>query len=398
MKVKIKNSRASSIYFDGKFYDTDKEFDLNFSDAFRLTRICDIDTVYEPVKYDKNLWKNDKFINFYGDIDNTSGFGGCSYNLIKFTEKTVKNAHSGKIINVKDKTVFESHKRPIEQAGAMIWHDQPREQWLYSPFKKNIAIVPFETTVIPQSWIGKINQFDALFTLCDQNVEAFKLSGITIPIEKIKWGIDPTVFYELERPQKDVFTFGTMGALSIRKGTDVLIQAFKEEFRTEKDVRLICKTSHNNYPFMDKDPRIELQMGEIPVDELRDEFFKRIDCFVFPTRGEGFGLPPLEAAATGVPIIVTGWSGPMEYIIKDIGWTINYEMTPATVFTKEVYREECGNWAEPSKEHLKQLMRYAYEHKDECKEKGKFAAEYVKKFWAWDIIIKEYINALQKHL
>lgn len=398
MNVKIKNSRASSIFFGGKFYDTDKEFDLNFSETFRLTRVAELETNYEPVAYDSSLFKEKKFFNFLGDIDLTSGFGGCSYNLLKYSVPKYDIALAGRAIGVRDQNVFHASSIPLKQEGAMVWHDQPREQWLYSPFRKNICIVPFETTVIPKSWIGKINNFDALFTLCDQNVKAFKESGVKIPIEKISWGIDPEVFYPLERPERSTFTFGTMGSLSVRKGTDVLVDAFREEFRREKDVRLICKTSANHYPFNVGDSRIEVQMGEITANEMRDDFFKKIDCFVFPTRGEGFGLPPLEAMATGVPAIVTGWSGPMEYMTSDIGWILDYAPARATAFTEQVYKEECGDWAEPSKEHLKQLMRYAYEHRDEVKEKGKIAAEYVHKHWLWKDKIKIYHDALEKHL
>lgn len=398
MKIKIVNSKASSILFDGKFYDTGVELELSFSEAFRLTRVADIEVNYDSVNYDPALFKDGKFFNFFGDIDLTSGFGGCSYNLIKYSASKYDMALAGRTMNVKDQTIFSTMNRPLDQKGAMIWHDQPREKWLYSPFKKNICIVPFETTVIPKSWIGKINQFDALFTLCKQNVEAFKNSGVTVPIELIHWGVDQKVFHEIERPERDTFTFGTMGALSDRKGTDVLIEAFREEFQTEKDVRLICKTSYNFYPFNSTDKRIELQMGEVNHEELMDTFFKRIDCFAFPTRGEGFGLTPLEAMATGVPAIVTGWSGPCEYMTPEIGWQIDYTMTPAKVFTEQTYKEECGDWAEPSKEHLKKLMRYTYEHRDEVKQKGDFAAQYIRENWTWEKKIHMYHEALEKHL
>ncbi len=397
MKTKIVNSKASSIFYNGKFYDTNKELDLEFSDSFRLARICQTDNVYDNVEYDPSLWKKDKFINFSGDIDNSSGFGNCSYNLIKFSSSDVKSAVSSKVFSVKDQTVLRSQNFPLNQSGAMIWHDQPREQWLYTPFKKNIAIIPFETTVIPQSWIGKINQFDALFTLCEQNIQAFRDSGVTIPIELIHWGIDPDIFYPLERCT-DVFTFGTMGALSVRKGTDILIEAFQEEFQKGEKVKLICKTSYNGYPFVVKDPRIEVKIGTDTVDELRTHFFQQVDCFVFPTRGEGFGLTPLEAMATGIPAIVTGWSGPLEYMTEEIGWLIDYTMTPATAFTEKVYKENCGDWAEPSKEHLRKLMRYAYEHQDEVKEKGLNAAKYVKENWTWQKKIGMYKDSLNKHL
>jgi glycosyltransferase involved in cell wall biosynthesis len=280
----------------------------------------------------------------------------------------------------------------------MVWHDQPRTSWFNSPFTRNVAIVPFETTVIPHSWISRINSFEALLVPCQQNIDAFRASGVTVPIELVHWGVDGDLFAPILRPERDFFTFGHMGALSERKGTDLLISAFRDAFPTQKDVRLLCKTSYRQYPFMVKDDRIKVMIGEVEHKDLMDDFFKQIDCFVFPTRGEGFGLTPLEAMATGVPAIVTGWSGPVEYMTPETGWLIDYKMTPAKLFSEKTYHEDCGDWAEPSREHLIELMRYAYRHREETKERGQKAAEHVKKVWQWEDKINMFHAALEKHL
>lgn len=399
MRFEIEKGRESSILYDGRFWDTGVPLDGNFSEIFRLMRIAKVNVDWESVAYDPRLWKEEKFFNFMGDVDMTSGFGGVSYSLIK---QSVENKYlvalAGRFLDVKDPTLFAARNRPLLQSGAMVWHDQPRDNWAYSPFRKNVAIVPFETTVIPRSWIGRINSFDALLVPCKQNIEAFRESGVKVPIGLIHWGVDPKRFAPVERPQRPIFTFGTMGYLSVRKGTDVLIEAFREAFPVEQDVALICKTSCNNYPFMVKDKRIKVIIGSSTFEEMEREFTKEIDCFVFPTRGEGFGLTPLEMMATGVPAIVTGWSGPMEYMTPEVGWLIDHAMVPAIPFTKDVYKEECGDWAEPSKAHLVQLLRYAYEHQQEVKEKGAAAAKYVQDNWLWKDKIGMFHEALDKFL
>lgn len=399
MKVVIKKEKASSILFEGRFLDTGVPLDLSFTEAFRLARIAQIESVtYDSVPYDPTLWQDKKFLNFYGDIDTQSGFGNCSYYLVKESTGKLEIAQIGKALGIRDPSITLAQIRKLNQAGAMVWHDQPRENWATSPFEKNIAIVPWETTQIPQSWVDRLNGFDALLVPCKQNIQCFKDSGVTIPIELIHWGVDPEIFHEIERPEREVFTFGHMGALSQRKGTDLLIEAFLEAFPTEQDVRLINKTSFNTYPFNVKDKRVKVLMTPFTHEELIAEFFKEIDCFVFPTRGEGFGMTPLEAMATGVPAIVTGWSGPLEYMTPETGWLIDYTMAPAKNFTDIVYKEPCGDWAEPSKEHLIKLMRYAYEHRDEVREKGKSAADHVRQNWLWKDKIKMFHSALDKYL
>jgi glycosyltransferase involved in cell wall biosynthesis len=396
MKVTILNSKASSILFDGKFIDTGKPLDLPFSDAMRLSRIAEVDMVHTSVAYDPTLWSNDRFINLFGDIDGVSGFGGVSQALIRYAN--VRTAHMGRVNNVRENAIFTAQNRDLNQAGAMVWHDQPRDQWLHSPFQKNIAILPFETTRIPRSWVGKLAHFDAIFTPCQQNIQMFRDSGITIPIHLLKWGYDATKFRPILRPERPMFTFGHMGALSIRKGTDLLVQAFTEAFPRETDVQLICKSSFPNYPFSTKDKRIKIHLTPWDHEDLMKNFYGAIDCFVFPTRGEGWGLTPMEAMATGVPAIVTGWSGPMEYMSEEDGWLIDYKMVHADNFSNDIYKEDCGDWAEPDIEHLKFLMRYAYENRDETKEKGKKAEERMARDFTWEESIKTYEDALGKTL
>ena len=102
--------------------------------------------------------------------------------------------------------------------------------------------------------------------------------------------------------------------------------------------------------------------------------------------------------ATGVPVIATNWSGPVDFVNDKVGWLLDYQLVPAVDFEKNVYKEYCGDWAEPSFDHLVKLFRYAYEHQDEVKEKGNIAAEYVKNEWTWEKKILMYVEALSKHL
>ena len=399
MKIKILNTKARSVFFENKFYDTGVDLDVPFSTAIKLSKTIDIKFYFDKVEYNPDLFKKEKKFSFTSDIDQISGWGNVSFNLLKYSSD-YNISLTGRVYNIIDRDISAMTKREIPENGAMVWHEQPKGTWDNSPFAKNIAIVPFETTIIPHSWIAKINSFDALFVPCQQNVDAFRDSGVKVPIEIIHWGLDIAKFHKILRPERDTFTFGTMGALSIRKGTDVLIDAFREAFPPHlyPNVRLICKTSNPHYPFMVKDKRIIVQMLPVSHDELMETFFKEIDCFVFPTRGEGFGLTPLEAMATGVPAIVTGWSGPEEYMTDEVGWKIKYTLQPAKNFTEQVYREECGNWAEPDKEHLKELMLYAYNHQDEVKEKGEKAAQHVIDNWQWKDKIKMFHEALNKYL
>lgn len=400
MQVTIPKEKGNEILFDGRWYPMGKPVDVDFSTAIRMRRNVRAIVPYVKHPYDPDLWRKHGIATLIADIDNTSGWGNVGMNLLRYT-KNAQFSLVGKTYAVRDPYVSAAAAREVHMGSAAIWHEQPKSEWLLSPFSRNIAIVPFETTIVPSSWVPRINFMDALLVPCQQNKQMMIDSGITVPIEVIHWGVDTEKFYEVERPEDGVFTFGTMGSLSKRKGTHLLVNAFERAFPDEKDVRLICKTSNRAYEFMSKDKRIEVQMGAVSHDELMSEFFKRVDCFAFPTMGEGFGLPPLEAMATGIPAIVTGWSGPEEYMNDKVGWKIEYTMDDAREFSdpaKGVYREHCGRWAVPNIDHLIHLMRYAYEHQDEVRAKGKVAAAYVREQWTWPHQIGLFEAALDKHL
>ncbi len=398
MKVKINNSKANWVFLNGKEYKTNEFIELPLEDALRLSRIMSVDLDGSKGTYDPSIFKDQGKFALVADIDSVSGWGNVGLNLVKYTSPVYDVSLIGKTLNVKDPAVLRAVHSPVDMNMGVVLHEQPKSTWDMLPFDRKIAIVPWETTQIPPSWVSRINRCQALFVPCKQNIEAFKNSGVKIPIELIHWGIDPKMFYPVERTSGRPFTFGTMGALSYRKGTDILVQAFLRAFPKEQDVQLICKTSFNGFMFATRDKRVKVDMTPVDHSELMNLFFKKVDCFVFPTRGEGFGLTPLEAMATGMPAIVTDWSGPTEYMTDEIGWKLDYSPAEAKDFTKTVYKEECGNWVDPNIDHLVHLMRYAYEHQDEVKKKGQAAAEYVKNEWTWEKKISMFHEALRKHL
>ncbi len=400
MEVTIPESKGKEILFNGTWYPVGKPIDVDFSTAVRMRRDLHAIVPYVKNPYDSALWRDRGVATLIADIDSVSGWGNVGLNLVK-NSPFAHFSLIGRVYNVNEPHVRLALSQEVQTGSAAIWHEQPKAEWLISPFSKNIAIVPFETTVVPPTWVPRINSLDALLVPCVQNKQMMIDSGVTVPIEIIHWGVDTDKFRYVERADDGIFTFGHMGALSKRKGTHILVDAFMRAFPTETDVRLICKTSNRHYPFSVKDKRVEVQMGPVSHDDLMNDFFKRADCFVFPTLGEGFGLTPLEAMATGLPAIVTGWSGPMEYMNEKVGWTIDYTMDEAKEFSdprEGVYKENCGQWAIPSIDHLVYLMRYAYEHQNETREKGRAAAEYVRQEWTWQAQMPLFKQALDKHL
>ena len=93
------------------------------------------------------------------------------------------------------------------------------------------------------------------------------------------------------------------------KNLDGLIQAFLGIADQYPDLRIVIAGSRYSTPDMvdrwRENPRLKGRLVEIldPMDEQIVRLFAGAKVFVFPSFVEGFGLPPLEAMASGVPVV-----------------------------------------------------------------------------------------------
>lgn len=51
--------------------------------------------------------------------------------------------------------------------------------------------------------------------------------------------------------------------------------------------------------------------------------YRSADCFVISTRGEGWGMPILEAMACGLPAIATNWSSQVDFFNETNGYPVD---------------------------------------------------------------------------
>eukprot|EP00930_Biecheleria_cincta_P046008 TRINITY_DN31726_c0_g1_i1.p1 TRINITY_DN31726_c0_g1~~TRINITY_DN31726_c0_g1_i1.p1 ORF type:complete len:665 (+),score=90.75 TRINITY_DN31726_c0_g1_i1:87-2081(+) len=98
----------------------------------------------------------------------------------------------------------------------------------------------------------------------------------------------------------------------------------------------------------DFEDRLLLFREVLPTNEL-PKLYHAADAFVLPTHGEGWGLPLIEAMASGLPTIATGWGGQMDFMNEGNSWPVRYKI---------VNRDDgtAGRWAEPEPAALQQAM------------------------------------------
>jgi glycosyltransferase involved in cell wall biosynthesis len=251
------------------------------------------------------------------------------------------------------------------------------------------------------------------------NRETFARAGVhPHRLRVVPLGVDCGVFrpgYQpFTWPPARGFKFLSMFDLQDRKGMDLLLKAFLAEFRADEDVCLILKVTQHSDRWADaaallaqimereagmpleKTPPIILVQGSIPRFEL-PRLYASADAFVLPTRGEGFGLPFIEALACGLPVIATRWSGHLDFLHDGNSYLIDIEgVVPAS--SRDVEYFAGHRWAQPSVEHLRQLMRTVYSQPDEARRKAQVGRQEISEHWDWDVVVKRWVAEFMRLL
>jgi glycosyltransferase involved in cell wall biosynthesis len=260
-----------------------------------------------------------------------------------------------------------------------------------------IGFAVWETSIIPSREIEILCDLDEVWTPSEWGRALLVQNGVPgHKISVVPEGVDTELFRpgcrkpEAGRP----FRFLAVGKWEDRKGIDDLVRAFAAEFQPGEAVELVLHCFNRYLPHLDQEARVrQLVSGpHAPIDisppcslaELA-ELYAASDAFVLPFRAEGWGLPTMEAMACGLPVIVTDYSAPRDYINSENAYPIRVDRM-ADVFDGYFFPSgaQLGQWAQPDLVHLRELMRHVFAHREEAAAKGRIARREVCARWTWN--------------
>ena len=225
-------------------------------------------------------------------------------------------------------------------------------------------------------------------------------------IDVVPEGFDPEVFFSTERKlDKPYFEFITVGKLEDRKGLDILVKAFEKAFENEKAVRLHLLIANKFDPNIDYEAFLAacgvkhrekyILYPDIVSTQTIADLYRSCDADVFTTRSEGWGLPIVDAMASGLPTIVTNYSAQTDYIHQKNAYLLDYkevrnQSKQFLTFSGLPHAlEYFGNWAEPDSDHLIALFRKIFKYREKARKIGDASAQDMLKNWTWDCAAKK---------
>lgn len=238
----------------------------------------------------------------------------------------------------------------------IFWGHPPYEFQRAHHYK--IGYTAWESTGFKKGWLESMDEADEIWTpatwLSNHFAEVTGKPTFTYP-----HGIDDQwVPVRHHRPNEGIpFTFLHIGEPQLRKNGQLVVDAFVELFGNNPNFKLVMKASGMNTTRIYKNSNTILGtpaamykniifIDGMLSDQQLIELHSKVDCLVYPSIGEGFGLHPLEAMAAGLPTISTSnWAEYEKYITVPIEGKLSkspwQDLHPGDVFnvTKEQLKE-----------------------------------------------------------
>jgi len=262
-------------------------------------------------------------------------------------------------------------------------------EWDPTLGKTNVGISAMvETDRCNPDWINCCNRMDHVIVPSHHAKTVTEASGNVIsPLSVV-----PEAFYDelvsdnipdLDLDLDTDFNFLIVGQLTgnnpenDRKNIFYAIKWLCEAFSDNKDVGIVLKTNSGRNTRIDRKvtfqmlgqlvkevrpgpyPKIHLVHGTMSLEDMAGLYrHPKIRALVTLTRGEGFGLPILEAAAVGLPIIATNWSGHLDFL--SLGKFIPLDYSLQEIDTSRVDNSifvSGAKWAQPIEDDVKKKVR-----------------------------------------
>lgn len=322
-----------------------------------------------------------------------------------------------------------SCSRKIEGVFDLTVQVQLPDEWNIELGKKNIGVsAVVETDKCNPEWVKKCNQMDLVIVPSSFTKKVLEDSGnlktkVKVVHEWFNNKIIEKEFSQLKKKSFDSFKFQTpvnfllVGQLTgtdpwnDRKNIFFTLKWFCEIFKNRPDVGIVIKTNSAKSTSIDKAitrntllkalsevrsgpfPKVHFIHGMLNSEEIASLYHHpKIVGYVSATRGEGYGLPLVDAAASGLPVLATGWSGHLDFLKENfINFDYNLIAIPENKNDNRIFMKNT-KWANVKEIDFKNKIESFLDNMSHHKENAMRHKSFVIENFSKNKIMKDYEN------
>ena len=217
-----------------------------------------------------------------------------------------------------------------------------------------------ETTKIAHQWIPKCNEMDKIITISSFSKQSFDLTEYEATNNDTGEQVLLKTLTPVDFVNYPVKHFQSLPELDLNITTKFNFLVVAQHVFNRINSMI------SNYS-EDKKCKVYLLHGDMSDEEIHSLYnHPKIDAFVSLAHGEGFGLPIFEAAYSALPVVATGWSGQLDFLVDENGddqfYSVSFDLghiQPEVVWEGVLIKESM--WSYPREASAKQKMRLCYE-------------------------------------
>lgn len=270
--------------------------------------------------------------------------------------------------------------KPDTKASVQVYMGVPMAWKGWWEGQHRACFTMWETTELPSSFKRYLPLFDQILVPCEHNVELFSKHHSNVA--HVPLGVDTSFWVPQPRQVSDKFRFHAAGSLWRRKGLDALVTAFNKLNLADAELHIKAAPHAADVPKTSLGENVFLHRNWMGLPEQRD-WFNLADCFVAPSRGEGFGLIPLQAISLGIPTICSTSSGQAQFA----------NLATHPIGYKKVKADSVGLWDEPNMTELMGAMEDVYRNRNRWMKQAREQAVNAERF-SWDNAVTKLLDAI----
>lgn len=310
----------------------------------------------------------------------------------------------------------ETMKKLTALTGTIVPKDAPKIYGMtapghYSWERYKFLFTMMETRRLHKDYVERCNCADEIVVPSHWCKDVFLESGVKKPIEVVPLGVDLNTYRTDAEPigfSKNLkpFIFLSVFGWSLRKGYDVMLKAYLEEFTSDDPVTFLISSRYFGSTDESKKKKIRsdiaevssmvsnpkkpqvILFGDVLPEEMMPRLYAAADCYVLISRGEGFSFSPLQAGACGIPVISSRYSGHLDFLDDENSWLVDVDgfrkVDTALSWISYFYEDaEFPIFGDKAVEQTRHFMRQAFENKEERERKANKLHERVISEYGW---------------